>query len=386
MNVSRIPAVFMRGGIVKGLFFHYRDLPRASADRDRLLRRVVGEPDPRTGNADGLGGVSGDACRIVLVTPSLRDDCDVEFDAGIVRTGQAWIDYGDDCVDVAAAVGPFAISERLLPAIDGMHRVRVWQRGVGRRIDVLVPVHGSSVVEEGSFREDGVVFPSAEIRLEVFEPEPRPGARRVALLPSGHVQDGLDVPGLGELRVTMLVADVPMVIVRAEALALTGRETPDSLAKDRTLNTRVEAIRTRAATAMGLGRDLFGGPRAGPAWPRLAWVAPPCNYRAATGVEIGAHEIDLMVRTFPTEGPHAMPGSAESIALAAAAALPGSVANEVARTLPGVPTRLGHAAGTIAVGAELVRHAQGWRMEKALMSRGARRLMSGIVHLPVVRT
>jgi 2-methylaconitate cis-trans-isomerase PrpF len=75
------------------------------------------------------------------------------------------------------------------------------------------------------------------------------------------------------------------------------------------------------------------------------------------------------------------------LAAAVAAAVPGTVVSEVARTLPGVATRIGHALGTLAVGAEVSCHAGAagavrWRVDRCVLSRGARRLMTGILHVP----
>ena len=116
MKQRRIPAVYMRGGTSKGVFFHERDLPRAGAERDALLLRIIGSPDPYRRHTDGMGGATSSTSKVVLVSPSHRDDCDVDYTFGAVSIEEALIDYSGNCGNLSAAVGPFAIGEGLVPA------------------------------------------------------------------------------------------------------------------------------------------------------------------------------------------------------------------------------------------------------------------------------
>src|SRR5690606_9523438 len=215
MNLRRIPAVYMRGGTSKGVFFHARDLPRSTRERDALLLRVIGSPDPYGKHTDGLGGATSSTSKVVLISPSTRDDCDVDFLFGAVSIGEPLIDWSGNCGNLSAAVGPFAIAEGLVAPVDGLTRVRIWQQNIGQRIDAFVPVRHREVLEDGAFIEDGVPFPGAEIRLEFLEPQAQPGpVDAVPLLPSGAPQDELSVPGLGAVRATMITAGNPTVFVR----------------------------------------------------------------------------------------------------------------------------------------------------------------------------
>ena len=379
----RIAAVYMRGGTSKGVFFHARDLPASGRERDACLLRVIGSPDPYARHTDGMGGATSSTSKVVILSPSRRDDCDVDFLFGAVSIDAPLIDYSGNCGNLSAAVGPFAVSEGLVPVTEGITRVRIWQVNIGKRIDAFVPVRDGQVIEDGRFMEDGVPFPGAEVRLEFLDPggedDSVPG---LPLLPTGALQDRLQVPGVGNLAATLITAGNPTVFVRADALGLTGREMPDEVNRDRKLLEKLEAIRAHAAVRMKLADSAAEATSLRPATPKLSWVAKPAGYRTSAGVEVTADRIDLLARIMSMGKLHHAYTGTGSIALAVAAALPGTLVNEIARTLPGVSTRIGHVSGTLAVGAEVSQTDSGWRVDKAVLSRSARRLMSGWVHVP----
>lgn len=383
MTQIRIPAVYMRGGTSKGVFFLGRDLPQQPRERDPLLLRVIGSPDPYGKHTDGMGGATSSTSKVVIVSPSRRDGCDVDFLFGAVAIGEPLIDWSGNCGNLSAAVGPFAIAQGLVAPVEGITRVRIWQANLGRRIDAFVPVRNGEVIEEGAFMEDGVPFPSAEVRLEFLDPADDASGGAAALLPTGSVQDALEVPRVGGVTATLVTAGNPTVFVRAASLGLSGRESSADVDRDRKLLERLEAIRAVAAVRMGLAGTVEEATRHRPATPKIAWVARPAPYRTSAGVDVPAERIDVLARIMSMGRLHHAFTGTGSIALAVAAALPGSVVNEVARTLPGLPTRIGHQSGVLAVGAEVSRREDGsWRVDKAVLSRSARRLMSGWVHLP----
>ena len=362
-------ASVMRGGSARGLFFHAHDLPVSPRARDALLRRALGAPDPRRRFADGLGALLGGTGRVVVVSRAQRPGCDLEFLVGEPSADGALIDWSGPCGALVAAVGPFAIQERLFPAGDGLARLRLRHATAGERIDAFVPVRGGEVVEEGDFLDDGVPFPGARIRLEHLEPAAEP-------FPTGCTREALAVGGVGELEATLLDVGGPSVFVRADALGFTGRETPREIARGRRAPERIEALRRAAAARLGLD----GSPAARAGLPRVAWVAKPAGYRDAGGVDVPAEAIDLLLREAPGARAAECDGTL-ALAAAVAAAVPGTVVCDVARTLPGVATRIGGAEGTTAVAAEVARldggGRSGWRLERCVLSRSARRLLAG---------
>ncbi|MBW7931980.1 MAG: 2-methylaconitate cis-trans isomerase PrpF, partial [Gammaproteobacteria bacterium] len=327
-EVLALPATWMRGGTSKGLFFRTGDLPAESAARDALLLRAIGSPDPYGRQIDGVGGATSSTSKVVLVQRSRQPGCDVDYLFGAVAIEQPLIDWSGSCGNLAAAVGPFALQQGMLedaPA-DGIAQVRIWQANLGERIIAHVPMRGGQVLETGKSRLDGVAFGGAEIRLDFLDPAG--GAR--PLLPTGRVRDLLRVPGLGPVEATLINAGNPTAIVAASALGLAGVELPQALNPDVGLLARCEAVRAQAAVAMGLARDAPQATRERPATPKLALVAAPVGYAASDGRAVVAEEIDLLVRML-SMGPfhHALPGTG-AIALAAAAALPGTLVADCA--------------------------------------------------------
>lgn len=375
MPSLKIPAVYMRGGTSKGVFLHARDVPAERAERDKLLLRLLGSPDPYAKQIDGLGGATSSTSKVVLISPSQREDCDVDYLFGQVGISENVIDWSGNCGNLSGAVGPYAVSEGLVPAVEGTTVVRIWQANLRQRIVAHVPVRDGQVLEEGAFREDGVPFTGAEVRLEFLDDS------KAAVLPTGQAQQVLVVPELGELRVSLVSAGNPTVFLRADALGLTGKELPESFNRDAKLLAKLEAIRAHGAVAMGLAASAEEATAKRPATPKIAWVAKPAGYRTTSGRDVGRDEIDVLARIVSMGKLHHAFTGTGSIALAVAAALPGTVVSEVARTLPGVPTRIGHSAGVLAVGATVKEERKRWVMEKALLSRSARRLMSGWVHV-----
>ena len=171
MKQLRIPAVYMRGGTSKGVFFLAHDLPTDAAARDRILLRVIGSPDRYGKHTDGMGGATSSTSKVVILSKSERDGCDVDYRFGQVAIDAPVIDWSGNCGNLTTAVGPFAISEGMIAApANGEATVRIWQANIGKRIISRVPMKDGEVVEMGDFELDGVAFPAAEVKIEFLDP------------------------------------------------------------------------------------------------------------------------------------------------------------------------------------------------------------------------
>ncbi len=383
-QASEVPAVWMRGGSCKGLFFQMRDLPRLPRSRDALLLRLMGSPDPHETQTDGVGGASASTSKVVVVWPSLREDADLDFMVGHIECASAQIDWSRNCEHLSAAVASFAIDQGLVTPQEGMTKVRLWQSQLGQLIEAHVPVQQGKALEGGAFEEPGVAFSGSEIRLEFFALPERPVLEGQAsgFLPTGQVQDKFELEVVGLVQASLLCVDEALVVVKAQSLGLTGRELPAELLRQRKLPALLERVRAQAAVRMGFVLHEADAALISPLHPKLVWVAPPVAYKTERGEAISAEAMDLSARLLVKGRLLAdLPGPA-AVALAACAALPGSVTHEIARTLPGVPTRIGHPSGVLTIGAQVRETLSGWRFEKTVLSHSARKLMSGRVHAP----
>jgi probable AcnD-accessory protein PrpF len=383
MTQLRIPATFMRGGTSKGVFFVADDLPRDPQLRDRLLLRVVGSPDPYGKQIDGMGGATSSTSKVVVVERSARDDSDVDYRFGQVAVDAPLIDWSGNCGNLTTAVAPFAIARRLVavPA-QRIATVRLWQADIRKRIVAHVPVTDGEPVEEGDFELDGVTFPAAEIRLEFLDPAGDAGGEARGPFPTGRPIDHLDVPGVGWVEATLVDAGNPTVFVDATALGLSGIELQRDVNDDPALLARAEAIRAAGAVAMGLVASAAAATARRPHTPKLAFVARPAAYVATDGRAVAADAIDLNARIFSMGVlHHAMTGTG-GVAIAAAAAIPGTLVARVCRERPRGSVRFGHPSGTLVVGADARCDAGRWAITRVTMSRSARRLMEGWVRVP----
>jgi probable AcnD-accessory protein PrpF len=389
MTQLRIPAVYMRGGTSKGVFFLARDLPSDPETRDRLLLRVIGSPDRYGKHTDGMGGATSSTSKVVILSKSQREGCDVDYRFGQVAIDAPVIDWSGNCGNLSAAVGPFALSAGLVegPA-EGVATVRIWQANIEKKIVSHVPMRSGEVQELGDFELDGVAFPAAEVRLEFLDPAAEEGdggggdGAGGAMFPSGNRIDTLDVRGVGRLEATLINAGNPTIFVDAASLGLKGTELQGDVNGDKGLLARAEAVRARGAVAMGLVATPEEATTKRPHTPKLAFVGPPLGYTASDGKKIDAKAIDLLARIFSMGVlHHAMTGTG-AVAIAAAAAIPDTVVHRVAPVGTDGHVRFGHPSGTLKVGAEVSRDGNHWSVRKVMMSRSARRLMEGWVRVP----
>lgn len=386
----RIPATYMRGGTSKGVFFRLEDLPEAARvpgkARDRLLQRVIGSPDPYGKQTDGMGGATSSTSKCVIVAPSTQPGHDIDYLYGQVSIDEDFVDWSGNCGNLSTAAGAFALHagyvDKARVPDNGVVVVRIWQANIGKTILAHVPVTAGQVQETGDFELDGVTFPAAEIVLEFLDPaDDGEGEGGGAMFPTGHVVDDLDVPGVGTLKATLITAGIPTIFVDAAALGFTGTELQPAINGDAAALAKLEAIRVAGALRMGLIKTPAEAATRQHT-PKVAFVAPPRDYVTSAGKPVAAGDIDLLVRAMSMgKLHHAMMGTA-SVAIATAAAVPGTLVNLAAGGGPREAVRFGHPSGTLRVGAAVEQVGGEWTVTRAVMSRSARILMEGWVRVP----
>jgi probable AcnD-accessory protein PrpF len=383
MKQLRIPAVYMRGGTSKGVFFLDHDLPADPAERERVLLRVIGSPDRYGKQTDGMGGATSSTSKIVILSKSDRPDSDIDYLFGQVAIDAPLIDWSGNCGNLSTAVGPFAIESGLVDAPDdGTATVRIWQANIRKRIVSHVPMQGGAVQELGDFELDGVTFPAAEVKLEFLDPADDASDGGGAMFPTGNRIDRLAVPEVGAIDATLINAGNPTIFVDAARLGLAGTELQKDINGTPAILALAESVRSHGAVAMGLVRTPQEATEKRQHTPKLAFVAPPAPYTASDGKAVAPGAIDLLARIFSMGVlHHAMTGTG-AVAIAAAAAIPGTVVSRFAPVGADGRVRFGHPSGILSVGAEAREEAGQWAVTKVMMSRSARRLMEGWVRVP----
>ncbi len=386
---TRIPATYMRGGTSKGVFFRLEDLPESARTpgpvRDKLFQRVIGSPDPYAAQIDGMGGATSSTSKCVIVSPSSQPDHDVDYLYGQVSIDTDFVDWSGNCGNLSTGAGAFAIHAGYVDAgPDGVRTVRIWQANIGKTIIAHVPVANGEVQETGDFELDGVTFPAAEIVLEFVDPADD-GEDGGSMFPTGNLVDELDVPEEivpgGKLKATMITAGIPTIFVNAADIGFTGTELRETINTNPDTLRRFETLRTIGAMKMGLIKSPEEAAKRQHT-PKIAFVALPTDYPSSSGKIVKGEDIDLLVRALSMgKLHHAMMGTA-SVAIATAAAVPGTLVNQAAGGGERQSVRFGHPSGTLRVGAEARQVDGQWTVTKAIMSRSARILMEGHVRVP----
>lgn len=381
----KIPALYMRGGTSKGVFFVLSDLPLKAQtpgpERDKLLMRIIGSPDPYGKHIDGMGGATSSTSKVVILSKSENPDFDVNYLFGQVAIEEPFIDWGGNCGNLSAAVGPFAIYKGLVPKEkipqNGICTVRIWQQNIQKPIIAHVPIQNGEVQETGDFYLDGVAFPAAEIALEFIDP-----SEEGALFPTGKEKEELVVPEVGKFEVTCINSGIPTVFLHAHELGYQGTELQSDINNNPKELERLEKIRAYAAVKMGIIKSPEDAVKSQHV-PKIAWVSPPKSYTSSSGKLIEEKDIHLNVRAMSMgKLHHAMMGTA-AVAIGTAAAIPGTIVYETAGGVEREAVVFGHPSGTLRVGAKAVKENGQWVVKKALLSRSARILMEGWVRVPV---
>ncbi|WP_437883093.1 4-oxalomesaconate tautomerase [Pseudomonas sp. LRF_L74] len=352
MSQTRIPCLLMRGGTSKGAYFLADDLPSDPALRDQVLLAVMGSPDTR--QIDGIGGADSLTSKVAIVRRSTRDDADVDYLFAQVLVEEARVDYGQNCGNILAAVGPFAIERGLLPAGDAQTWVRIFMENSGQVATAQVATPGGVVEYAGDTVIDGVPGGAAPLVVEFADIA---GSSCGALLPTGHVRDRFD-----GIEVTCIDNGMPVILLRAEDLGRSGYESREELEADAELKARLESIRLQAGPRMNLGdvsqRNV----------PKMCLVSTP------------RHGGALNTRSFIPHHCHASIGVFGAVSAATACLVADSVVQAVASPGEGEYRRLSieHPSGEFSVAFRL----HGEQIVGCGLVRTARLLFDGQVCIP----
>ena len=245
--MKKIRCVILRGGTSKGVYFREEDLPKDPEERKRTILRVFGSPDKR--QIDGLGGADALTSKTAIVGMSKRDDCDVDYTFGQVSIDTPNIFTKGICGNITSGVGPFAIDEGLVKAVEPETVVRIFNTNTNRIITERVPVRNGRALTEGDYEIAGVPGKGAKVSLDFSNSV---GAITGKLLPTGNVLDTIEVKGNGKVEVSIVDCCQVQVFIRPEDVGMTGLETPYEIDANADLLERLEAVRGTVAALIGL--------------------------------------------------------------------------------------------------------------------------------------
>jgi hypothetical protein len=377
---KRIPAVYMRGGTSKGVFFHAADLPPDPSIRDAVILAAYGSPDPDRRQVDGVGGAVSTTSKVAIISPSESADYDVVYNFGQVSIDRPIVDFKGNCGNISSAVGPFAVDEGLVPATEPITRVRIHQKNTDKLIVAEVPVKNGRFDENGDYSISGVPGTGAKITLRFDDPG---GALTAKLFPTGNTSDTIEVPDVGNVEVTIIDAANPVVLLQASAIGLSGIEI-DEIDSDASVQKKLENIRCAVAVKIGLAETMEEATRRSQAVPKIAFITEAKSYQTLDGTTVEASEVDLVGRIMSMGTLHKSFAVSGAVSVAGAATVPGTVVNDLLRPDASGKAlfKIGHPGGIIEVGAVMEVKDGAYHYREAVLGRTARRLMEGSVLVP----
>ena len=339
----KIPCVYMRGGTSKAVFFHDEDLPQDSAERDKVILSAFGSPDRR--QIDGMGGANTSTSKVAIIKKSERPGIDVDYDFGQVDVAAPIVGKTMNCGNISSAVGPYAIDEGLVKAVEPMTEVHIFNTNTQKEIIAQVPVKDGRFMSEGDFAIDGVPGTASKVTLKFVEPQ---GAASGKLLPTGHVKDTIEIDRK-VYEYSFVDAANPVIFVHPEDFGVKGTEIPsefNALPDCKEICRKLEIIRGTGAVLLGYAKDLEDARINSQTLPKIAFATKPVDYTAAN--------------------------------------TPGTIVNEIASESLGIQNikelRIGHPWGVMYAKADL-REDGGEGIKCGYLDRTARRIMEGSVYV-----
>jgi 2-methylaconitate cis-trans-isomerase PrpF len=373
---SSIPCTIMRGGTSKALFFLDSDLPADARQRMKFLLQAFGSPDIR--QVDGMGGADPLTSKTAIIRASNMPGVDVEYTFGQVSITEPFVDMAGNCGNISSAVGPYAIDKGLVPGVEPVTSVRIFNTNTNKMIVADVPVRDGRVVTQGTYQINGVPGTGAEIKMHFVDPG---GAITGKLLPTGNSADKIKMESGQIVDVSIVDAGNLAGFVRAEQAGLRGDELPAEIESRADILATLEEIRAKISERLGMSgnwREVYQRYRTNP---KIAFVSAPAAFRTLQGQQVSADSIDVMARVMAMGRMHKAFAITAAIPTAAASRVPGSVVHALCWQSSST-VRIGHPSGIMSVGITTSGEKENFRLREVIVGRTARKLMDGRVFLP----
>lgn len=371
MKQQTVPCIIYRGGTSRGVFFNERDLPSDKDAQERIFLSAIDAYNPSQVN--GLGGGTSHTSKVIVVRGTDREDACLAYTFYQTGIGEPVIDAEGTCGNLMAAVGAYAVDEGWvdLPEENGIVEVTVLNENIDRLIRLEVPVEDGMAKVDGDYLMSGIVHPGAKIGVSILQPG---GGKTGSTFPAGRqleLKDGI--------QATFSDIVNPFVFVQASDLGIDISEPNEVLGSRPELLAKLEELRLEGAVASGMAKDTEGA-RAVPSIPKIAVVAPPCDYRTASGKLIRKEEVDIVSRMVSMGRFHRTFAGSGLYNLAAVSLIEGTVPNACTTSDFRQTVRIGHPDGIAEVTVEL--SADGRDAAAVGLDRTARRIMEGKLYVP----
>ena len=375
MSQKWIKATYYRGGTSKGVFFQKKDLPTSDQNKlNELFLKVIGSPDTNQRQLNGMGGGVSSVSKCVIISPSERDDADIDYNFIQIAIDKPIAEWNNNCGNLSGAVGPYAVQEGIIKPKEGENLVRIYQVNTDKIIHSTFQVKDGKPLIEGDYSIAGVHGAGSKVRLDYIEPG---GSGTGKLLPTGNVIDEIEIKDYGKIKVSIVDAATPLVYLLAEDIGLKGTETPDELdAKTDKMNL-IQKIRRKSAHIIGLSNSENEAPMN---TPRIGIVTSPKDYVSLDKTKISSNDQDITTRMFSMEKTHKAIMGTAGVNIGVAAAIDGTIPNKVKRkNSDPLELRAGNPSGIMTAGAIIENRSGKPFAKSAIFFRTFRPLMRGEV-------
>ena len=375
MSQKWIKATYYRGGTSKGVFFQKKDLPTQNEkELSDIFLKVIGSPDPNERQLNGMGGGVSSVSKCVIISPSERDDADVDYNFIQIAVDQPIAEWNNNCGNLSGAVGPYAVQEGIIKAKEGENKIRIYQVNTDKIIHSTFNVKDGKPEIEGDYSIAGVYGGSSKVRLDYLEPG---GSGTGKLLPTGNVIDEMNIDGFGEIKVSIVDAATPLIYIVADDLGLKGTESPDELDSNIEKMEIIQKVRRKCAVLCGLAKSEK---EVAMNTPRIGIVTSSKDYISLDKSKIKADDQDITARMFSMGKTHKAIMGTAGVNIGVAAAIEGTIPNLIKKKDSNpLELRAGNPSGIMTAGA-VIEQVNGKPYAKsAIMYRTFRPLMRGEV-------
>ena len=352
MVQKSIPAMIIRGWTSKGVYFKRSDLPSDESTWDQVLLRVFGSPDSM--QIDGIGGSHSTTSKAMIVSPSQKDDFDLDYRFAQVSINNDTVDWGGNCGNLTFGVGVFGIESGMVKTIPShATNLTLYNENTNSAIEQsLSTTQDGSPQYEGDFTVYGVPGTGSPIRSRFVDPS---GSVTNKLLPTGHTSEVISVDSIGDIAVSIVDVTTPCVFVNASDLGVSAAISPAEINGDADLLSTLEHIRSIACERAGIVDDFQNATSHSPGFPKVAIVGNPCDYTTLSGDKIASSNHDILARIMSMQKAHPAYAVTGAMCTASAALLEGTIPNQaLSPTHSGDSIILGHPKGTMRIGVGIV--------------------------------